>query len=266
LQQATNVILFGRMESGFIGKNFIFLSETPSTNSYASHLLRKVKPAEGTVVMAQHQSNGRGRREKAWIAEPASNLTFSIILKPEFLNSEYYFYLYKIAALACYDGLTEIINNSQHDIKIKWPNDIMLNQKKIAGILIENTFMGSKINSSIIGIGINVNQEKFDEQFNATSLKKIAEKSFDLMPLLINVCKALEKYYLCLHENNFKVIDELYIKSLFGLNENKKYNYHGKLILARVTGINSNGLLKLIAEENQLIECDFGEIELMKGV
>jgi BirA family transcriptional regulator, biotin operon repressor / biotin---[acetyl-CoA-carboxylase] ligase len=126
------------METLFVGKNTIFLPEIPSTNSYATHLLKNVNLAEGTVVHTANQTQGRGQWDKRWSSEPSSNLTVSVVLKPTFLELKKQFLLYQIAALACYDTIAGLLNNSQYDIKIKWPNDILINRKKTAGILIEN--------------------------------------------------------------------------------------------------------------------------------
>ena len=162
------------METLFIGSNIIFLPEVDSTNSYATELLKNVNIAEGTVIHTAHQTQGKGQRGNSWEAQIASNLTTSIVLKPSFLELKNQFFLYQITALACYDLMAELLNNSQYDIKIKWPNDILVNKKKIAGILIENVITHSTLNYSVIGIGINVNQLLFTDGINATSLKKLS--------------------------------------------------------------------------------------------
>ena len=128
------------METLFIGKNLLFLHDVESTNTYAMNLLRNVNVIEGTVIHTDNQTNGRGQRGALWTSNIAQNITSSIILKPTFLPIDNTFYLSKISALAVYDVLTDILPNSQYDTKIKWPNDILVNQQKIAGILIENNF------------------------------------------------------------------------------------------------------------------------------
>lgn len=206
------------METLFIGKNILFLTEVDSTNTYAMNLLRNVNCAEGTLVYTDNQTNGRGQRGSQWKADIASNLTFSVILKPQFLSSEKSFYLSKITALALYDVLTEILEDGQYDIKIKWPNDILVDRKKIAGILIENTLNQTAIGNSIIGIGLNINQTQFVDGFQAVSLKLIKNIEFERTQILEKVCKQLEKWYLRLRENKIKLIDESYISKLFGIN------------------------------------------------
>src|SRR4051812_18760955 len=150
------------METLFIGKNILFLPETDSTNSYAIELLKNVNPPDGTVVHTARQLRGKGQRGAAWTTEPVSNLTISIIVKPAFLSLANQYFLYIVSALAVHDTTAEFLAPRQFDIKIKWPNDILVNRKKIAGILIENRITGNLINASVIGIGINVNQASFD--------------------------------------------------------------------------------------------------------
>src|ERR1043165_9220886 len=151
------------MSTLFIGQNKVFLPETHSTNSYAIELLKNVNAIEGTVVYTHKQTQGKGQRGNSWIAEPQRNTTLSLILRPVFLNSKNTFYLSKITALALHDLLTEILDVGQFDIKIKWPNDILVNSKKIAGVLIENSILNEHLQWSVIGIGINVNQDNFGE-------------------------------------------------------------------------------------------------------
>lgn len=233
------------MQTLFIGKNLIFLPQIPSTNSYATQLLKNVKPAEGTVIQTAFQSDGKGQRGALWITEPDQNLTISVILKPSFLAIENQFLLYQIAALACYDTIAELMNSSQIDIKIKWPNDILVNNQKLAGILIENSIQNNQINWSIIGVGLNVNQQSFGTFFNATSLKLISKNDFDLKVVLNVFCKHLEKFYLALINSKIEFIKESYLERLFGLNEFNEYEIQNEIRSFKVKGITKEGLLRL---------------------
>lgn len=249
------------METLFIGKNLIFLPEIHSTNSYATNLLKNVKLSEGTVIHTAHQTHGKGQRGSLWIAEHNSNVTASVILNPGFLKIENQFYLYIVSALACYDTITELVNNSQFDIKIKWPNDILLNQQKISGILIENNLQHTHILWSVIGIGINVNQESFEGNFKATSLiladgkKRIAE---DVMKLF---CIYLEKYYLMLKGGKTEELRLLYLERLFGLNRWMSFEINGKIENMLVKGISANGFILLEDKEGKVIETDVKEVK-----
>ncbi len=249
------------METLFIGRNLIFLPEVNSTNSYATELLKNVNVSEGTVVHTPNQTHGKGQRGNSWNAEIASNVTASIILKPVFLELKKQFYLYQITALACYDVMAEILDNSQFDIKIKWPNDILVNRKKIAGILIENSVIGNGLIYSVIGIGVNVNQRSFNEENNATSIIKLLNKSVDLSNVLSLLCKHLEKYYLQLKNNKFKEITETYLSYLFGLNGWVNFEIEATKKTCLIKGISEEGLLILEDEAGTKKTYDVKEIK-----
>lgn len=249
------------METLFVGKNIIFLPETESTNSYATALLKNVNVPEGTVVDTAHQTQGKGQRGSGWNTEASSNLTCSIVIKPEFLNIEKQFFLYQIAALACYDTTAEILNNGQFDIKIKWPNDILVNGRKICGILIENNVVVGKLNWCVIGVGLNINQEHFRGLERATSLYLTNGKRYDLRYVLGLLCKHFEKYYLALKAEKNDVIEAEYRKNFYALNRVRAFEYEGKRQNMKVKGVASSGLLLLEDEHNRLHEVDVKQVK-----
>lgn len=238
------------METLFIGRNIIFLPQVNSTNSYAIEMLKNVNLAEGTVVHAAEQTEGRGQRGSLWKTENTSNLTASLVLKPTFLDLKNQHYLYQISALACYDALAEIIDNSQFDIKIKWPNDIIVNKQKIAGILIENNVSQAQLSWTVIGVGINVNQTIFDEQFNATSLKALLNRDIKVESVLALFCKRFEKHYLLLKSGRFDQIRANYLKHFFRLNNWMDFEINGEIKTMFVQGMSDDGLLWL-TDSNQ---------------
>jgi len=255
--------LFGVMETLFIGKNIIFLPEMDSTNSYATHLLKNVNLHEGTVVLTANQTQGKGQRGASWDAQPERNLTASVILKPGFLSVKNQFFLYEVAALACYDAMAEILDSSQIDIKIKWPNDILVNRKKIAGILIENNILNSQVNWCVTGIGINVNQEIFAAGIQATSLKLITGNNYSVEYVLQLVCKHLEKHYLALMSAKYTTIHSVYLKRLFGLNEYLDFEVQGSVKTLLVKGLGETGLLMLEDETGTEMQVDVKEVKWM---
>lgn len=250
------------MQTLFIGKNLIFLPQIHSTNSYAIDLLKNVKPAEGTVVYTHHQTHGKGQRGALWEAEKGQNLTASIILNPYFIKPEQQFFLYQISALACYDTITELLKQGQIDIKIKWPNDILLRNKKVSGILIENSIQGSQITGSVIGIGLNVNQTHFAQDIKATSLCAVSNLNFDISKVLADLCKHLEKYYLYLRQLKLDEIQELYIARLFGFREFHAYKINNTLVSLKVIGVSHEGLLVLEDSSGKLHKADVKEAQL----
>jgi len=249
------------METLFIGKNIIFLPEIHSTNSYAIDLLKNVNLPEGTVVHALNQTHGKGQRGSAWNAEPERNLTASFILRPTFLDLKNQFFLYQIVALGCYDAMAEILDSSQIDIKIKWPNDILVNGKKIAGILIENTIHNNQISWCVAGVGMNVNQEIFDQKMKATSLKNITGKNYSIDYVLQVVCQQLEKHYLALLNSKKEAITSTYLKNLFGLNEFRDFEWNGKVESFCVKGVGESGLLVLQNEAGVEKQMDVKDIK-----
>jgi BirA family biotin operon repressor/biotin-[acetyl-CoA-carboxylase] ligase len=248
------------MTTLFIGQNKVFLPETHSTNSYAIELLKNVNTIEGTVVYTHNQTNGRGQRGNSWMAVPERNATFSLILKPTFLNSKNVFYLSKITALALYDVLTEILKDSQFDIKIKWPNDILVNRKKIAGVLTENSIQSDVVLWSVIGIGLNVNQSGFGELKAATSLNLLNNKDYSVESVMQSVFVHLEKWYLKLRKAEFKQIDEAYHEMLFTLNTESEFEKKGNRFKATVLGVDETGLLVLKLADGSLKSFDIKEV------
>ncbi|MFC2175999.1 biotin--[acetyl-CoA-carboxylase] ligase, partial [Bacteroidota bacterium] len=182
-------------ENLFIGLNTIHLPCVDSTNNYARELVHDKMPIEGTLIIADEQTIGKGQRENSWVSEAKMNLTGSYILNPVFLAAQNQFFLSVVVALAVSDLVSLFLANEE-SVKIKWPNDILVNNQKIAGILIENTLQGAHIEASIVGIGLNVNQIEFQNELNATSLKLISAKSFELKTVIQQLNKTLEQYYL----------------------------------------------------------------------
>lgn len=253
------------METLFIGKNSLFLHEVESTNTYAMNLLRNVNAIEGTLVYTDHQTKGKGQRGSVWTSEIAQNITLSIILKPQFLNSDQTFFLSKISALAVYDVMTDILPISQYDIKIKWPNDILVNSRKIAGILIENSFTATSVQNSIIGIGLNINQETFsDFERTATSVKLLLNKAIDRTMIMELFCQKLEKWYLRLKEQKLDVIDESYLNCLFGLNQVLSFETIDKIpFTGKMTGVSKSGKLRVEMPDFEVKEFDIKEIKFL---
>lgn len=254
------------MQTLFIGQSLFFLNEVESTNTYASDLLKNVNPPEGAIVYTDNQTQGRGQRGTIWRSAVAENVTMSVILKPNFLAIKDSFYLSKITALAVYDLMAERLTNGQYDIKIKWPNDILVNQKKIAGILIENTVHNNHIQNSIIGVGLNINQYEFGElESSATSIKKLTTTEYDRQVVMSHFCEKLEKWYLKLKLRKFDFIDESYIQLIFKLNMTCEFIEHttSNRFNAILTGVARDGKLELIKSNGLKYYYDLKEVKLI---
>jgi BirA family biotin operon repressor/biotin-[acetyl-CoA-carboxylase] ligase len=252
------------MNTLFIGKNVLFLPEVESTNTYAINLLRNVNVVDGTIIYTNNQTQGKGQRGAVWTSEIGKNIMLSVILQPRFLDINKSFYLSKITALACYDVLTEILDSSQYDIKIKWPNDILVNKKKIGGVLIENNLSGSAIHHTVIGIGLNVNQEYFgDLNSLATSMKLQKNIDFDTALILASICSKLEKWYFKLKENKFDFIHSNYLSHLFGLNQIHHFiDNSGHSLYAEIMNVEENGKLLVKNANNDFLSFDIKEVKM----
>jgi len=252
------------MNTLFIGKNVLFLPEVESTNTYAINLLRNVNVVDGTIIYTNNQTQGKGQRGAVWTSEIGKNIMLSVILQPRFLDINKSFYLSKITALACYDVLTEILNPSQYDIKIKWPNDILVNKKKIGGVLIENNLSGSVIQHAVIGIGLNINQENFgDLESLATSIKLHKNIDFDTAEILESICSKLEKWYFKLKENKLDFIHSNYLSHLFGLNQIHHFiDNSGHSLNAKIINVEENGKLLVKNANNDFLSFDIKEVKM----
>jgi len=245
----------------FIGQCLVKLPEIDSTNNYLKKLLSNTKPlAEGTVIMADHQFAGRGQQNNVWEAEKGKNLTISILLNPSFLSLNQQFYLNKAVSLGINDCLSEIIGE---DCKIKWPNDIYFKDQKMGGVLIENIAQGRNIKSSIVGIGINVNQQNFgDNVARPTSLSKILHRNYDLNDLLSQLCKSIENRYLELKDNAIDCLDKDYLSKLYRLNEVNEYLIDDELYSGAIKGVTNQGLL-LLQTNDELKSLDLKQVKFI---
>jgi BirA family transcriptional regulator, biotin operon repressor / biotin---[acetyl-CoA-carboxylase] ligase len=244
-----------------IGSEIKRLKEVGSTNSYLMDWLSREKPAVGTVVMAEFQSAGRGTDGSKWESEPGRNLTFSFVLYPSFLAPEAQFYLNKVISLGLSDLVREVLPG-RDDIRIKWPNDIYIGDEKVAGTLIQNGIKGSEFDFSVIGIGLNVNQESFQGgAANPVSLQTVSHFTFDLENLLRQTLTKLEYRYDQLILGGQKEIDHEYLDRLYRINQLAGYFYNGKSIQAKITGVNRYGQLILEIPGEKIIECDLKEVK-----
>lgn len=201
----------------FVGKVRIHLDKIDSTNKYATQLLKNEPVREGTIISTAHQFAGKGQRGNTWESETGQNITLSLILYPHFLLAYQQFLLSQSISLAIQSFAAEILGEG---VCIKWPNDIYYRDKKITGILIENSLSGKNLASSIVGIGINVNQAHFSPSLQyATSFHQITNKIYDLPDLIQQLSHHIEARYLQLKAMRFDLIQRDYLSKLYRFNE-----------------------------------------------
>ena len=245
----------------FTGKHFLSFDELPSTNSYAIGIMGD-NPPEGTVILAWNQTAGRGQRGNSWQVQSGRNLTFSVIYYPAFLEAKDIFSLSKITSMAIREAIADLL--PLQDVSIKWPNDILLNNKKVTGILIENQLEGSRIKSCVIGIGLNVNQQIFPDEINdsATSMRQFADQDFPIEKVLNIVLEKLEAHYLQLKAGRKDHIDRTYLKHLYGYQTPLTFRVKDKYLEGVITGVDAQGRLAVDCEK-RLRYFDIKEIQFL---
>ncbi len=246
----------------FVGQNFVTLKEVDSTNNFLKDLLSNSKPLiEGTVIMAEKQYAGRGQQQNGWHAEPGKNLTFSILLKPHFLPVNKQFDLVRAVSLGVFDALEPLLGDK---LKIKWPNDIYYADYKLGGMLVENLVSGSQIKNTIVGIGLNINEEKFPEGLpGAISLKQILHQDYDLKALLSEICRHIEGYYLKLRAGQFAAIRTSYLSRLYWLNDDKAFKAQNIVFRGAISDVRDNGLLVVQCNNGEEKEFSLKEIQFL---
>lgn len=237
--------------------NYLHLAETDSTNAY---LQRKQAETDirNWVVSADWQTAGKGMGRNGWESETGKNLTFSMALDMGFLPAGRQFLLSEAVPLGIVEVLDQLLPAEK--LSIKWPNDIIFDGQKLAGILINSTIKANMMDTSIIGIGLNVNQMRFhDWPTRPVSLKMITGKDYELQPLLEQIAE-----HLLIKVKQLKsspaAIEEAYLKRLFRYRTWADYEVGGKVLRLLMTGIDEFGRLQMTDEENRLYCFDIKEI------
>lgn len=213
---------------------------------------------EGTVVIADNQTGGRGQRGTTWHSEPGQNLMFSLILRPRTVAIDQQFLISQVIALAIYDMLRVYTDQ----VKIKWPNDIYVSGKKLSGTLIENSIQGGHISHSIAGIGININQVVFESE-RSSSLAKIIGRQVSLKEEFDRIISFLDsRYQQLLQSNKHNQIREEYLSHLYGFQSPVLFRYNNKNVSGIVQGVAESGqILVHLNGENEVRSFGLKEIE-----
>jgi len=240
-----------------IGSNILFYETLESTNTTASSMLRNTELAEGTVIQAAFQSSGRGQSGNGWQSESGRNLLISVVLYPGSVRPGEQFLISMTISL----GMCDFTDRYYKGSRIKWPNDIYVNNDKIAGILIENSIMGDKIESSVVGIGFNINQEKFDAGIpNPASLKMITGMDHDTGTCLKQMLASLDKRYKQLLYGDRETIRDEYFSRLYRAGEWHNYRSSGIEFKGKISGILPSGKIMIEAKDGTLREFSFKEV------
>jgi len=240
----------------------IYLKTIDSTNNYAAQLLIKHQVEEETIILTDEQTSGKGQGDNSWESEPGKNATFSLILFPLFLSPEKQFLLNKSITLGVLDFLCSLSLGQK--LFIKWPNDIYAGNRKMGGILIQNTVCGREFESSIAGIGLNLNQINFNTVLpNPVSLMQITGKSYNVEKVVNHIVEAIDKRFLQLRNGSFDTLNTDYQKNLLGINEWKDFNVNNKLIKGKIGGVDDNGFLIVEMKDGAEFSFQHGDINLI---
>ncbi len=232
-----------------------------STNDFAAQIIQSGENVfEGTVIVTDNQTAGRGQRGNIWEALVGENLTFSVIFKPNFLKASDQFQLNVAISLGVFDFLSEFIDEG---LTVKWSNDIYHENQKMGGILIENSLQGYQIGYSIVGIGLNINQSQFGNLI-ATSLRNVTKnpQKYDLSELLKKLLESLEKNYLKIKNNEYESLKIRYLTNLFRFEKHHYFRKNGQQFLGKIVGIDETGKLG-IETEGIVLYFDFKEVEFI---
>lgn len=243
----------------FSDDKIIKLSNVNSTNEFANEILKENAPTEGCVIWGISQTNGKGQKGNTWDTEEGKNLTFTIILYPNMIEPSQQFLLNKAISLGIIDFLKSHLDEEL--LHIKWPNDIYAGKSKIAGILIENQILGNSIQSSIIGIGLNINQLKFSSNIpNPISIKLVTGIDLNIEIALYQLLHEIEKRITNLYNSDIESLNNDYLNSLLNYQKYKKYFWNNIEIEAMIIAISEFGQLILKTKEDKIIKCNFKEI------
>ena len=222
--------------------NLIKLDAIPSTNDFIKNMRKSKNVKDMDLVWAINQTSGRGQHENKWFSEPEKSLTISIYknLKESFIFSP--FLISVVTSLSIVESLE---NLKIPNVFIKWPNDILSCNKKIGGVLIENFFIKGKLFDSVIGIGLNINQDSFRNLNDASSLKIETGKYWKIKDILENLIIYLNKGLKKLEITDKNNLIDLYENKLWKFNQKASFNSKGSIFGAKIIGVNFNGELVL---------------------
>jgi len=216
------------------------LDTVDSTNNYAMDLIRDNKAHDGLAVLARHQTHGKGQRGKIWLDAEGESINCSVIIQPGYYKMAHPFHLVALTACALRKVMEATI---RHPVEIKWPNDIYVNDKKAAGILIESVTRGRDWQWAVIGFGINVNQSVFSPEIqNPVSLRQLSGKTYDIKRLTEDCLNILSTY---LNHKNFSEIFSSYNKYLYKRGQEVTLQHKEEIFTEILSGVDENGSLLL---------------------
>lgn len=240
-------------------QEILYLRQCESTNRYLAGLPDLNVLESGYMVQAGFQSQGKGQTGNSWFSENEKNLLCSTLYLPSELHPVNQFFISKIAALAC----KELLDGYGLTVSLKWPNDLYIGDKKIGGILIENSIMGNAISWSIIGIGINVNQKTFDTELpNPVSMTGITGKTFQLSRLAMQLQSLLCKWFSLLDDQLYTEISDQYHRALYRAKGSWDFIANNSVFKGQISHVLPSGQLVVLTENGERVFW-FKEVEFV---
>jgi len=240
-------------------ENSFFIQETASTNELLWKMLREGSLPDGFVVRTDFQTSGKGQIGNSWESEQGKNLLFSLALFPQTIRPDQQFLISRLVSVGIKKALDEYVD----DITVKWPNDIYWKDKKLAGILIENSLQGRQIKFSVVGIGLNVNQTEFVSNApNPVSLCQITGKQMDRDRLMEMICQNIMDVYRDLDVEKLQVE---YANMLFRKDGFHVFKADGELFQAQIFAVHPDGRLELETSEGEYRSFYFKEVSFIIG-
>lgn len=237
---------------------FYHFTSVTSTNAVAGEMIKNGEIAEKCFLTADYQTDGKGRSENKWHSEPGKNLLLSWVTFPAFLSVSKQFQLSKGVSLA----ITDLLGSIGLTAAIKWPNDIVVDNKKLAGILIENSIQGNSIKYSISGIGININQVEFPVfPYRATSIYLETGKAYRIDQITRPLSERLLSRYGQLSNGEESLMDQEYLERLFMKDRVSSFESGNRSFEAIIRGVNRTGEL-VVEADGRIEEYGFHEITM----
>ena len=235
----------------------IKVNATRSTNDKVKMLIKSKKIFSGDLIIAKYQYGGRGQRMNKWYSSYGKNLLCSLFYMPVDINADKTFIVNQAVSLAVLKTIRKFNNEK---CLIKWPNDILSVNKKIAGILVENSLSSNKLNHSIIGVGLNINQVFFKSLPNATSIKKISNKNIDVERVLNELIDSYKYYFTKI--NDIEYINDQYNRNIFG-KHGCRFIINGKKQSGKIISISNTGIIKLKTDSKKIGTYDSRKVKLL---
>lgn len=273
MKNSDNTLLFGEIsleefkksvieKSKTIGKQIFYFNSIDSTNTFALILAEKGY-TEGTVVIANKQLSGRGRFDRKWLSPADKNIYMSIILKPEVLTRHIPLLTF-MSAISC---ASAIIKTTPINVSLKWPNDLVVNGKKLGGILIETRSEKNKINYATVGIGINVNfsidEMPEDIKDTATSIKEETGIDYPRTQIVAEVLKDLDRWYHIFLNKGYDDIKREWLRLSSTIGKFIRVKSGNNIYEGYAAGIDDDGML-LLDDGKSLEKINSGDVTVIK--